>query len=184
MSELNLIEWFVGRPLPAILPEPAVVIGGTCLLTEFLRRVGDATEGSLLIAAPYYEKVGPVGNEAWESLRHREIDLLLVTRGGADAMRAENAMAPYPWRSLTIASHPRLHGKVYALRTKAGGMALIGSHNLTTGGLISNEEIGVMFLGTGLFVTKAIDAAYRWAEKITEGGKVLDSGPWNSRLAG
>ena len=64
----------------ATLPDPAIVVGGTPLLAQFLAIVGASSRGGqLAIATPYMTGGAVTAVRAWEYANHRQIDLLVVT---------------------------------------------------------------------------------------------------------
>jgi hypothetical protein len=139
--------WFRNDPLPDLLGDPSVVIGGTSLLREFIGYVAEQQEhGSLGIAAPF------IGNGIvdatpllWDHMPHTRVHLRVVVQRPRDAAAAISQLHRYPWKSLQIGRVPRLHAKLYAFATPRNtGVALIGSHNLTLPALMGNMEAGVL----------------------------------------
>jgi len=147
---LCLIEWTGNSSLPNLLPDPAVVFGGTRLLPSFLEFVASSNGGELLVASPYFEAPSRRFEDVWSLMPHREIDLFLKVRTTPDARRAARFIAQFPWRSIRISTQTNLHAKLYAFRgaDQPGGICLVGSHNLTPAACSANREAGVLFIGT------------------------------------
>jgi hypothetical protein len=146
----QVISWFRSAPLPGIVPDPAIILGGTRLLREFLTIASSAREQShLAVAAPFIGR--GIGQEiaTWETLPHRLLDLRVVTQSVGDARMACLEIGRFGWRSMTVVAYARLHAKLYTFMSASGGGAcLVGSHNLTSGGARLNEEAGVLFVGS------------------------------------
>jgi hypothetical protein len=130
------------------MPDPAIVFGGTHLLAEFVHAAATFPDGSLAIAVPFVRH-GVAGEcLPWESLRHRAIDLTVITAAARDAQAVVDDVGPYPWRSLLVRVRSRVHTKLYALLAPdGGGVCLVGSHNLTWRGAAGNHEAGTLFVG-------------------------------------
>ncbi len=150
-ASLQLIEWFRADPLPAILPEPLVVIGGTALLEEFLTvPAGSPDGGELLLTTPFVGCTLLKDLPVWDMLPHRCIDLSVVTASAVHAQHFVVELGALPWRSFAVGIHPRLHAKLYTFVTPQNHAAcLIGSHNLTQGGARVNAEAGVLLRSRG-----------------------------------
>lgn len=147
----DLVEWFRDDVPPSVVPDPAVVPGGTALLSHFLSIVGgiDRGGGELAIAAPYVSRGVVDQLRGWHDMRHRDLDLLLVAAGSSDALSCREELGGLPWRSAKITVRPGLHAKLFAFVNAAGGGACpVGSHNLTLVASCSNHDAGVMFIGT------------------------------------
>jgi phosphatidylserine/phosphatidylglycerophosphate/cardiolipin synthase-like enzyme len=170
----DLVTWFSDRE-PAMLSNNCVVVGGTQLLSYFLRGVADRTSlgasGCLGLAAPF---IGTSLREylaALPHIAHGRVDLLIVTSGPRDAQRCVGEFGEFPWRSLQINIRSRLHAKIFSFdESTGGGLCLVGSHNLTRAGAAANEEAGVLFAGSTRSSTAAVihachDAIIRIAQK-------------------
>jgi hypothetical protein len=145
----SLFAWFDRSPLPDIVPDPVVVLGGTGLLQDFFNRVASSGEGSLSLAVPF------VGSDLGYHLRgvadlpHDRLAVTLITNRKNGVRAALLAIGSLPWRSLEIKVHSRLHAKIYVfLGPSGGGASLVGSHNFTRGGARHNDEAGVLFVST------------------------------------
>jgi len=144
---ISVVGWFRETPIPSCTPTPAVVIGGTRLLSEFLATVAEEREGGqLAIASPYIGRSVRSDLPAWDAMPHRSVDLLLVTNSRSDARTAIDSLGRLGWRSLLIQARPRLHAKIYSFVGTSGGACLVGSHNLSFGGASANLEAGVLFV--------------------------------------
>jgi hypothetical protein len=145
-----IVEWFRRDSLPALMPDPGVIVGGTSLLAHAVASAtGIGTGGEIVVAAPWLSEGVTDRMPSWRDLSHSGIDVLVVTRSKAEARRALAELGKFPWKSLRIQVKRRLHAKLYAFLNKAGGgVCLFGSHNLTTAGSTTNDEAGVMFVGT------------------------------------
>jgi phosphatidylserine/phosphatidylglycerophosphate/cardiolipin synthase-like enzyme len=145
-----IVEWFRRDSPPALLPESAVIVGGTSLLAHAVASAAGAGDtGEIAIATPWVGD-GVIGQLlGWGELDHAGIDLLVVTRSRTEARRALVELGKFPWKSVKIQVKRRLHAKLYAFLNKTGGgVCLFGSHNLTAAGSATNDEAGVMFVGT------------------------------------
>jgi len=145
-----IVEWFRRDTPPAFLPESAVIVGGTSLLAHALASAaGIGTDGEIAVAAPWVSEGVMDQMPGWRELNHSGIDLLVVTRSKAEARRALAELGRFPWKSMKIQVKRRLHAKLYAFLNKTGGgVCLFGSHNLTAAGNTTNDEAGVLFVGT------------------------------------
>ena len=162
----SLYSWFASTPLPSLVEDISIVVGGTGLLLEFLAQVcSSRTGGALSIAVPFVGNDITVGMKAWEVIPHAKVDFLIVTRHRRDAQIARSQFRLFPWRSLLICYNRVLHAKVYSfIATKGVRSCLIGSHNLSMSGAHINEEAGVLLRGNP---DDAVDDAIRHcAERI------------------
>jgi phosphatidylserine/phosphatidylglycerophosphate/cardiolipin synthase-like enzyme len=181
MNELScLTEWTGDSPLPHLLPDPAVVFGGTRLLPSLLECVASSKGGDLLVATPFFEAPSETFEAVWHLMPHSDIDLLLKVRTLPDARRSARFLARFPWRSLRISTQKTLHAKLYAFRyaDQPGGVCLVGSHNLTRAGCSRNREAGVLFIGrTSPDIQRMVDAvrAYILEETPAHDAIVVDS---------
>jgi hypothetical protein len=142
-----VMEWLRDDPLPAVLPDPVIVFGGTRLLAEFVHAAATFSGGALAIAVPF-ARHGVAGEcLLWDALFHRDIDLTVITAGNRDAQAVVDELGVYPWKSLLVRVRSRLHTKLYArLAPDGGGVCLVGSHNLTRRGARGNHESGTLFV--------------------------------------
>lgn len=168
----SVFEWFSEGPLPALLPDPAIVIGGTGLLREFFSVAAAwRSAGSLSIAVPYIGR-GIVNKvPALQSMRHELIELSLIARHRPDAQIAYEEMSLFPWRAMNICIHQRLHAKIYTFTSITGAAAcLVGSHNLSQAGADKNVEAGTLFLSSRRTEISHVAACYqaRIAEMLRE----------------
>jgi hypothetical protein len=177
-----LVSWFAEAPLPGIVPDPAIVLGGTSLLREFMRFVASVPAGGRLsIAAPYVGGGIVSTIRAWESMPHELIDVFAVTHRPADAEMAWGEIGALPWHSLVIRVYPRLHAKMYAfLAPTDGGACLVGSHNLSRRGAERNDEAGALMLSRHdpdiLRLIQACDDRVRWL--AAKGEPFMDTLCW------
>jgi hypothetical protein len=144
-----LLTWFSDRPLPACIPDPAIVLGGTRLLREFLGFVASRSDGGrLLVATPFFSPAVVTREAAWRCMPHDRIDLVLTVSRPDDARQAWCALCDYPWGSVWISVHRKLHAKLYTFLDASGqgGACLVGSHNMSLSGSQSNEEAGVLYV--------------------------------------
>lgn len=107
--------------------------------------------GKVFIVSPFITcdvfEQGRLGG--WRSLCHGRFSLTIVTRGEQTAESLSGVLGQWPWQRLTVRCARHLHGKIYLLRECSGTFAgMLGSHNLTHGGLRDNLELGVFFRGT------------------------------------
>ncbi len=186
MTDARLITWFRQEPLPTTLAPPAVVLGGTGLLREFLAIASRIDgPGDIAIAAPYVGRGVADELRAWEALPHDVLDLRVVTQSTRDAAVAVAELGKFRWRSVLITVHLRLHAKLYAVVGPRGGACLVGSHNLTPGGARTNHEAGVLFIGGGDPEVEQIVCACRGhiIDLGSGGTTVLDSLSWKHKVA-
>jgi phosphatidylserine/phosphatidylglycerophosphate/cardiolipin synthase-like enzyme len=149
----EVLTWFSDREL-RMLPDSCVVVGGTQLLRHFLRGVADRTSfgasGHLVLGAPFVGANLSDHLAALPHIAHERVDVLIVTAGRGDAERCSKEFGQFPWRSIQINVRSKLHAKIFSFNeSTGGGLCLVGSHNLTRGGAVRNEEAGVLFVGTG-----------------------------------
>src|SRR5262245_16305021 len=130
----SITVWFDGHDLPGIVPDAAIILGGTGLLRQFTNVVAVSAGGHLFIATPFAGT--RIGTEitSWASMPHHQLDVSIITHTKGDAATVIDEIGSMPWRSLVIRVHSRLHAKIYLLLTPEGaGACLVGSHNLTRG---------------------------------------------------
>ena len=142
----QLISWFRDDPFPPQLSSSALVIGGTNLMHGFMDSLAAQGEpGDFAIAVPFVDSDVIDSCPAWGRLNHSAIELSVVVRRRSDANAALRLLSPLPWRSLRISRLRSLHSKVFTFTGDSGSaFGLIGSHNLTRGGVSDNHETGVM----------------------------------------
>ncbi len=128
-----------------LLPQHAVIVGGTSLLEEFFQIVAMQEEGELTICTPFIDEAFTGTSSAWAEMKHPQIKVRVVTRQRRDATNAWSALRVFPWRSAEVWQCRNLHAKIYSFVSRGGGVALVGSHNLTRQGLSVNIEAGVLF---------------------------------------
>jgi hypothetical protein len=158
-------------PLPAVMPDPAIVFGGTRLLAEFVHAAATFPGGSLAIAVPFIRH-GVAGEYLpWDSLRHRDTDVTVVTTARRDARALVEEIGGFPWRSLLVRVRSRVHTKLYALlASDGGGACLVGSHNLTRRGACGNHEAGTLFFTRGdLAVASVVWACHEHVAFLARG---------------
>jgi phosphatidylserine/phosphatidylglycerophosphate/cardiolipin synthase-like enzyme len=181
MNELPcFIEWTHDSPLPNLLPNPAVVFGGTRLLPSFIELVAASKGGELVIASPYFAAPSRRFEQVWGLMPHRDIDLILKVRNAPEAKRAARFIARFPWRSIRLSMQANLHAKLYTFldRDRRGGICLVGSHNLTPAACATNREAGVLFLGSASpAILRVIEAArsHILEETAADDAVVVDS---------
>jgi len=127
-----------------------VYFGGTELLALFLEAVFASNGGKVHLVSPFVtdEVLTARRLGSWRSLTHKLFSITVVTRTAEDGVRVGQILEAWPWRRLELATVRKLHGKVYLLRESSGAfVGMVGSHNLTQGGLRDNIELGVFFRG-------------------------------------
>lgn len=144
----RIVSWFRDDPLPGFIADPAIVLGGTSLFKEFLGVVCEkCCAGELAVAVPFVGGGILATDSFWESMNHRAIEVRMVVRTESNAISAWEQLRRFPWRSVQVGWVPRLHAKMYAFRkVDGGGVALIGSHNLSRSGTLVNEEAGTLIV--------------------------------------
>jgi hypothetical protein len=144
----HIVEWFDDSPLPSMLPDPAIVLGGTAALPAFVDAVHTfAQPGELAIASAFTDATLNAVLPSLRLLQHASIDLLVLTSARLDAEQVLQEVKDFPWRSLQISWRRGLHAKIYTFLGSNGSAAcLLGSHNLTAGGARHNLEAGVLFV--------------------------------------
>jgi hypothetical protein len=150
MTSAMLLDGFSAVPSPVLLPDPAIVLGGTELLTEFLRiSAASRTGGQLSIVVPFVGKGIATAVLPWRLMQHAAVDFLVVTASTQSASIVLSEFGGLPWRSLVVRIRSRIHSKVYCFLAPSGPSAcLVGSGNLTKAGLTTNREANVMFSAT------------------------------------
>lgn len=184
----QVMEWFRDEPLPGIVPDTAIIVGGTILLSEFLAIPSSTTTGGQLsIAVPFVHEDVLDSCSVWARMPHASIDLVLVTCRSVDARRAVEAISAFAWRSLVVRFRRRLHAKMYCfLAPSGGGACLIGSHNLTGGGTQQNHEAGVLFVArSGAVIGEIVRACHERIARLNDASeKAIDTNHWPARLNG
>lgn len=150
MTSAMLVDGFSAVPSPVLLPDPAIVLGGTELLTEFLRiSAASRAGGKLSIVVPFVGRGIATAILPWRLMQHAAVDFLVVTSSTQAASIALNEFGGLPWRSFVVRVRSRVHSKVYCFLATSGPSAcLVGSGNLTKAGLTTNREANVLFSAT------------------------------------
>jgi len=182
MSEIDAITCFDQASPISLVPYPAIIIGGTWLLREFLHVVAAGNGGQLSIAVPFIED-GPASDRSvWAEMDHSHIDLMIVTQRATDGWKAWSDLREFPWRSSLICRCENLHAKVYAfVSNNRLATCLVGSHNLTPSGLTINLEAGVLFRSENFNseVFKNVVACREYVIRLAQSSKVLiDTRQW------
>lgn len=155
---MTILTWFNKDALCPLIPDHAVIIGGTTLVREFISLVEESVQpGHLVIAVPYITAtlIAQVGT--WQGVIHERLDCTLVTRNATSP--ACRTLQSLPWRSLRLQQDNDIHAKTYGYIGEYGyRAALIGSHNLTFAGTMHNREAGVLLISrTPSELTTVID---------------------------
>jgi hypothetical protein len=183
----HVMTWFRNDSLPSIVDDPAIIIGGTSIVREFLAVVGQrSTEGRLSIAVPFVGEGVESSIGLWTSMNHAGIDLRIVLRSRSACEQAWKDFSNFSWKSVLIGWHPRLHAKMYAFENSAGGgAALIGSHNLSYSGLFGNEEAGVLFVSPhlGIMSVTISDLQDRILMLFSQSSIAVDTTSWPNAVA-
>lgn len=164
-----------------LLPQRAVVIGGTPLLEEFLQLAAQHGSGDLSLCAPFIDRKFLDASSAWELMNHSGINLRIVTGHRMDATNAWSALRVFPWQSAEVWQCRNLHAKVYSFIFRESGLALVGSHNLTRRGLSANIEAGVLLqaLGPGSELLSSVFACQEHVNSLKKHCKILiDTKRW------
>jgi hypothetical protein len=149
MSDIpNLLSWFSPRPIPAIVPDPAIIVDGTRALEHFFdAMLASGTGGHLSIAVPFAGTELATVLPVLAQLRHARVELTVVTSSEAEARRILSEIETYPWKRIAISFRRRLHAKVYSFLGEGGeAVCMIGSHNFSWAGARTNQEAGVLFI--------------------------------------
>lgn len=148
IASSQVISWFRDDALPGIIADPAIVVGGTSLLKEFLGITGEGhSGGDLTIAVPFIGQGIRSTAALWESMAHREVDLRMVVGGERSVEEARKYIARFRWKSVVLGWKARLHAKMYVFQNGDGsGAAMIGSHNMSYLGACANQEAGVLIV--------------------------------------
>lgn len=181
-ASIKVVSWFRDDPLPLIIDDGVLVVGGTSLLREFVSFAGEPSgRRSLAIAVPFLGSGVLSALSGWSAMDPQNVDFRLVLRRRADAEVAIEQFSSLPWRSLQIGFAPRLHSKMYALVNEGGaGAALIGSHNLSRQGLDENYEAGVLMIdrGGGALRTTVSDIHHQICRLLRKTRLLLDTTRW------
>jgi hypothetical protein len=181
MTRPTFLSWYDSDRLPELLPDPAVIVGGTALLRQFIDIVALSSGGQLSIAAPFASKGMRSSIPSWESLPHGLLELSLLTNTRRDAATVLSEIGSLPWRSLRIGYLAGLHAKLYVIMTPGGTDAcLVGSHNLTRSAALWNVEAGVLFVSRrGAEVTRVIQVCHDHIHSLaTQSTTVIDTLRW------
>ena len=181
MSETDSITCFDQVPSIGLVPYPAIIIGGTWLLREFLHVVA-GNGGQLSIAVPFIEDRLASDRWPWAEMDHSHIDLVIVTQRATDGWKAWSELRDFPWRSSLICRCENLHAKVYAfVSNNRLATCLVGSHNLTPSGLTINLEVGVLFRSENVAseVFKNVVECREYVIRLAQSSNVLiDTRQW------
>jgi HKD family nuclease len=144
----EIFEWFHNDHIPGIFKCPAIISGGTYLLREFLDYIElSKTYGELSMAVPFISPGIFKKMNTWNTMDHRAIKLLIVTKTLLSARIIHNELGIYPWKSFEIRILNSLHAKIYVFtHQNFGGACLIGSQNLSVSAIMHNDEAGMLFL--------------------------------------
>lgn len=81
---MTVLTWFDQKSLSSLIPDHAVIIGGTILVHEFMSLVEESAQpGQLLIAVPYITAALVAETGTWQGVVHERLDCTLVTRNSA-----------------------------------------------------------------------------------------------------
>jgi len=182
VSEIASTTCFDEVSFLGLVPHLPIIIGGTWLLREFLHAVAAEDGGLLSIAVPFIEEGLASDTSAWAQMNHSRIDVLIVAKTPEDGSKAWSDLSKFPWRSVLICHFENLHAKVYAF-VSGNHLAtcLVGSHNLTTSGIKTNVEAGVLFRSddSDSEVFKNVVACHEYITCLMYRGNVLiDTRPW------
>jgi HKD family nuclease len=179
---MTIITSFDNRPLSPLVPDPAVIIGGTTLIHEFMRLVNESGQpGHLAIAVPFMNSRLVDELCTWQGIVQQRITCTIVTGAGSTSEDACRSLLSLPWRSVCIQKSRTLHAKAYAfVGANRFRVALIGSHNLTYGGTRHNQEAGVLFISrTQSELSTAIDSCVDQIRTTgNRGTTIYDSTTW------
>lgn len=165
---MTVLTWFNRDTLCPLIPDHAVILGGTSLVHEFISLVEESAQpGHLVIAVPYITATLVSEVRTWQGLVHARLDCTLVTRNTNNA--SCHNLRSLPWRSLRLKQDQNIHAKTYGFTGEHGyRAALIGSHNLTFAGTTHNREAGVLLISrTPSELSTVIDECIT---QITESG--------------
>lgn len=143
---MTVLSWFSRETLCPLIPDHAVIVGGTGLVHEFISLVEESAQpGQLIIGVPYITASLITEMKTWQGIVHERLDCTFVTRN-ADA-KSCRTLQSLPWRSLRLQQDKDIHAKTYGFIGAYGyRAALIGSHNLTFAGTMHNREVGVLLI--------------------------------------
>lgn len=144
----EIIEWFKNEPVPGTFRNPAIILGGACLLKEFIDCIERSeSKGDLSIVVPFISSEFFEKNDTWHNLHHKVIKLKIITRTLTSARIIRNKLGVYPWQSFDVRVLSSLHAKIYVfMHPNGGGVCLIGSHNFSVSAIKHNDEAGMLFL--------------------------------------
>jgi hypothetical protein len=149
VSGVTVTTLFIPSGNPIISSSADVVFGGTHLMRDFLWLAEERQGvGRVVLVSPFldqrlFEEVSFFG-----ATTTRTKDLLLITTPTKRHDNAIRSMIDLGWRSSEVRVLSGLHSKLYLVLPHAGApIALVGSHNLTFAGSVSNHELGVLVQG-------------------------------------
>lgn len=151
MNDTLATTWFNADVSLPSLTASSIVVGGTHLLHEFfLQAKAMQCTSELTIATPFIDVISAEYLSAAMNGIASSVTLTLMTTPQTAEGNAVDKIAGIGWRSFQVWARRKLHSKIYLSRPERGRpIALLGSHNLTEPGRRSNEETGVLLLGSG-----------------------------------
>jgi hypothetical protein len=164
-----------------LLSQNVVIVGGTSILEEFFQIVAMQAEGDLAICTPFIDEAFAVASSTWAGMRHAQINVRLVANRRSEARNAWSALRLFPWRSVAIWQCRSLHAKIYSFISPEGGVALVGSHNLTRHGLGVNIEAGILLkaLAPGSEFTGAVFTCQEHVNRLVQHSRIfVDTKSW------
>lgn len=177
-----IVTCFERDQLSPLVPDPAVIVGGTNLLSEFMAHVEHSGQsGRLGIAVPFISPNFIKQARVWGETLAPRVACSIVTGLSPKTEKACRAFLELPWSSLEMWQSPNLHAKTYAFIGSHGfAVALIGSHNLTLAGSSHNDEAGVLLLSRAKTqVSLAIEYCFEHIKNLgRRGTQVYDSTTW------
>jgi phosphatidylserine/phosphatidylglycerophosphate/cardiolipin synthase-like enzyme len=176
---MTIMTWFDKQPLSPLVPDPAIILGGTTLVNEFISLVEESAQpGHLAIAVPFINPRLVNELRTWQGIVHQRLTCTIVTASSPASEDACRGLLALPWRSLTVQQSRTLHAKTYAFAGTSGfRAALVGSHNLTYAGTRHNQEAGVLLVSRmRTEVSTAIDRFIEHISTIGNGGTTLYDG--------
>ena len=145
---MRVATWFTPGAVKLVRESSGMYFGGTELLSLFIESLFASRGGEVCLVSPFATEDLFTGQRlgGWRSLPHNRFSLTVVTRSEEALDGLKQTLEEWPWRRLRTKRNRKLHGKMYLLRERSGvSVGMIGSHNLTQGGLRDNLELGVFF---------------------------------------
>lgn len=133
---------------PAHLLTGDIVVGGTGLLEEFIALASaQVGQRDLILASPFLDDTSIHALGRQFANRCVATTVHLLTTPSATSMRSASALGDYPWRNWEVRGYRHLHAKIYAsVPARGAPVVLIGSHNFTCAGRMTNWEAGVLMI--------------------------------------